>query len=235
MNKIQALVQKYPWLKYILAYAVGVAMGAFFYPTRQIKETMQQQFQQEMQTTQQESAKELATVNDKYASTLREYASYREDTEKELTKLNVTVMQLQDRKRTYDYKIVKPDGTVIEQHYTEDDVNEANQVIQQTQEEYKQQVTSITQTLKDQYSSTISSMQKDFDSKTQTYQAEIASLKSTKSETIGQKQFGIELGETSARATYLHGTFDLLGPIMLGLHGSVGSETQVGAGIGFRF
>jgi hypothetical protein len=117
-------------------------------------------------------------------------------------------------------------------------VNESTQVVTQIQQEFKQKIDSIESKWKSIHESRVVEIQKQFDSKETEYKKTIEELTKTKTVSINEKHFTLEGGALSDREYYLHTTYDVWGPIFLGLHGEINKETdakKVGLGVGIKF
>ena len=234
MEKIKEFIKNSKPTQFILILLVGVAIGAIFYPTKHIEETLTQKHEAETKTLKEEHAKETAKLKETVDRITAESTQYRRDTETKITTLTSQVHELKNKQKTAYYKVVRPDGTVEIKKFTESEVNESTKVITQIQQEFKEKVEAIETKWETLHKERVAEIKKDFDSKEQTYKKEIDELKTTKVVDINKKSFGVEAGVLLDKSYYGHVTYDVFGPFFLGLHSQFGTTNTAGAGIGLR-
>lgn len=220
----------------ILCLVAGVAIGAVFYPTKSIKESLEKTHQEEISQLKQTFSQQQQMTAEIYSKTLSEYKSKQEETQHKVDTLTTQITTMKSQQKTSYYKLVKPDGTVEIRKATESDTEESNQIVTQIHEEFQQKITSIEKKWEDIHTKKVQELQSTFASKEESYKKEIDTLKQTKEVEVNKKSFGVELGETIEKNTYLHATGDIFGPVFMGIHGEYGSDHKdIGAGIGIRF
>ena len=153
-----------------------------------------------------------------------EFQTYKSVSEEKITSLTSQVTELNTHQKIVYVKVVKPDGTVEIHKTTEKDTQESDSKSSQVTQD------KITQ------------IQSEFASKEKTYQETIATLEKSKTTSVNEKRFGIEVGMMSDKDYYAHATMGLWGPLFIGLQGEVklqnGAEpadNRIGAGIGINF
>lgn len=216
---------------------VGITIGALFYPTKRIEEKISQQYQQQISQLNQQHATEVSSLNDKYTKSSQDYSALKSQTDQKIASLNLQITAANSSKKTTIYKIVKPDGTVIERVVSESDNSSSSETISQVQAEYQQKISDIQKQDQQVSDQKIADMQKTFDSKEQTYQQTIASYQEQKTVSVNQKRFSLEGGILTNSYYYGHTTMDLWGPMFIGLQGEYKDATNAnfGAGLGIRF
>jgi hypothetical protein len=222
-------------IQFALVFIAGGAVAAIFYPTKQIKESLQKTFQQQITTVQQQDAQTLATQQASYQKLQQQYSDYQSSSNEKINELTNQVSNLKSHNKTTTFKIVHPDGTVEERDTTESDVDQTDSITQQVQAEWQQKVTDAVTTTTQQFQQQISTLQTQWSSKEQSYQSQIASLTQTKSVTTNPKNFTLDVGGITNGDYYGHVTYNVWGPFILGLQGQFGASSAAGAGLGLRF
>jgi hypothetical protein len=234
-EKIKTTVEGSKVIQFVLVLLLGIAIGAIFYPTKKIEERERQKHELETKTLNEQHTKELSQARDVLDKVTSEYKYKLTETEKKVTKLTTENTTLKTSNKTAYYKIVRPDGTIEIKKFTETQVDESKQIITSIQEEFKQKVASIEAKWESVHKERVQALQKEFSSKEQTYKHQIDELEKSKVVEINKKSFGIEAGLLTSGNYYGHVTYDLFGPIFLGLHSQFGGSTSGGAGLGLRF
>lgn len=226
------------WFRLLGMLLIGITVGAIFYPTKKVEERLTKKHQEEIQILNEKHAKETTDQYEKYVSVLQQEKTYREESERKITKLSEENRTLKSKTKQSTYKLVKPDGTIEERTFSESEVNESSRVVTKIQEEFKTKVEQIETKWSEIHKERVTKIQKEFDSKEQQYKKTIDELQYSKTTTVNEKHFGIEAGYTSSKKYYGHATYDMWGPIYIGIHGEANKEfndNNLGAGIGLRF
>jgi len=234
-QKVIDIVKASKPLQFALVFLAGVTVGALFYPTKIIKDSLTKTFQSQIATLNQQHSTELAQTKSQYNAQVQTLTQTNTTLSSKVTDLTTQVTNLKSHQTNNYVKIVHPDGTIEIRDTSEKDSSSEQQISQQMQQEYDQKLQTQIFQLQTVQASTISSMQKTWDAKEQSYQSQIATLTKTHSETINPKNFGVEAGVLTDGDYYAHVTYDVWGPFLIGLHGQFGATSQVGAGIGLRF
>ena len=224
-----------PIVRYVLVLLVGATIGAIFYPTKRIEEKLTKKFEEDITKLKEVHSVELKTVNDKLDTVTAQYSSYKKDSESKITTLTVQVKDLTSKQKTAYYKIIRPDGTIEIKKFTESEVTESTKVITQIQEEYKTKIEQIETKWEKIHKERVTTISKEFSQKEKEMQHRIEELEQSKVVDINPKRFGVEAGILTSKDYYGHVTVDVWGPIMLGVHGQMGNNKALGAGVGLRF
>lgn len=235
LERIKEFIKNNQWAQFVLVLLVGIAIGAVFYPTKHIEERERQKHEEETKVLKEQHSKELSEVRDTLDKTTKQASEYRSETERKITKLTTENSTLKSSNKTAYYKLVKPDGTIEIKKFTETQVDESKQVITSIQEEFKQKVASIETRWESIHKERVSSLQKEFNSKEEQYKHKIDELEKSKVVDINKKSFGAEAGVTTSLSYYGHVTYDVFGPVFVGLHAQFGPQVGAGAGLGLRF
>ena len=235
LESAKRYVSENKWLQFLLVGLAGVAIGALFYPTKRIEESLTKKHQEEIRLLNEKHEKSLEQSQELYLETAAKFKSYYDESEKKITSLTTQVTTLKSKQKTAYYKVVRPDGTIEIKKYSESEVDESTKVISQIQEEFKQKVESIEQKWSSIHKERIVEIEKEYSQREQAYKKEIQELKQTKVVEINQKKFGIEAGILFDRTPYGHVTYDLFGPVFVGAHAQFGNNNVGGLGLGLRF
>ena len=235
LERIKHFFAKYAWARYALVLLAGIGIGALFYPTKHIEERERQRYEHELNVKNEEHLKAQEKTVEMYNSLSVEYRQLKSESENKITRLTSEVRDLKSKQKTAYYKVVRPDGTVEIQKFSETEVTESTKVITQIQEEFKQKVESIEQKWSDIHRERVTELSKEFKTKSEAYEKTIAELEKSKVVDINKKSFGLEGGLLTSGTYYGHATYDVFGPFFLGLHAQFGAATGGGGGIGIRF
>ena len=229
---------KKEWIRYVLTLVAGVAIGAIFYPTKEIEERFTKKYSQEISSLKETHSKELTQVKDTLDATISHYNKTIAESEKKVTSLSRENKTLRSKKKTSYYKIIKPDGTIEIKKFSESEDSESSQVITQIQEEQKQKLIAIEIKYEEIHKKRVEEIKKEFDTKESSYKKTIEELESSKSISINKKKFGAEVGANTEKQYYVHGTGTLFGPVFVGIHGEANKEMDkksIGLGVGINF
>jgi hypothetical protein len=235
LKRIKQLIAGSKILQLILIFLLGMIIGVVFYPTKHIETKLTKIHQEEIATLKEQHQKELSVEHDKYSKLETNSKEYHVQSELNISKLTTQVSTLKSKQKTSYYKLVKPDGTVEIKKFTESEVDESTKVVTSIQEEFKQKIDSIEKKWESIHKDRVAEIQKDFSSKEETYKKTIDELQKSKVVDINKKSFGLEAGALLNGNYYGHVTYDVLGPLFLGLHSQLGTSPTGGAGIGIRF
>ena len=224
-------------VQFALTLIAGVAIGALFYPTKNIEERVKKEYEQKIEKITAESKQLEESLEEQIDSLKEEKTTLRIETSTRINKLTFQVRELESKKKETFYKIIKPDGTIEEKRYSESEVNESSKVVTQVREEFDRKVTEISERWQRVHISRVKKLKEQFDKKESEYKQTIAKLESEKKVEINPKKYGVELGYTSRDTYYGHVNVDVFGPIFIGLHTESDflGDHSVGGGIGIRF
>jgi hypothetical protein len=226
------------YVRYAIVLFVGITIGVVFYPSKSIQETESKKYEQQIASLTETYKNELNHEQQKYDQLNGEFHSYHDTMESKVILLNTSVRNLSSKKRTTTVKVVHPDGLIETKTVSESDTEESDKVTAQLQQEYKEQLDSVEKKWQTIHESRIKEIQTQFDQKESTYKQTIQDLEKSKTITVNQKKFGVEIGLMSDKDYYLHASMDLWGPFFIGFQGEANrefSDNQVGAGIGLHF
>lgn len=235
METLKNFVTNNKWAQFLLVLVAGIAIGALFYPTKHIEETITQKYESEMKTLKEQHAKEEQQSKEALDKQVQEFKSYKSETEIKISKLVVENKDLKSKQKTAYYKIVRPDGTIEIKRFTESEVNESTKVITQIQTEFTQKVEAIEAKWEKIHKERVTSLKKEFDSKEEAYKKEIAEYQSKKVVDINPKKYGIAAGMLLDKSYLVQGEADVFGPVYVGVQGVTGKTNTIGGLLGLRF
>ena len=221
----------------ILTLVAGVAIGAVFYPTKNIEERVKQEYEQKIEKIITEHKSTEQSLEEQIDSLKEEKTTLRIETSTRINKLTFEIRELESKKKETFYKLIKPDGTIEEKRYSESEVSESSQVVTQVREEFDRKVTEISERWQRVHTNRVKKLKEEFDKKESEYKQTIAKFESEKKIQINPKRYGVEVGFTSQDSYYGHVNVDVFGPVFIGLHTQSNflDDHLVGAGIGIRF
>lgn len=230
----------------VLALLLGGALGVLFYPSKQIEERVQLEERAEtaLKISKLESlhASELANLTIKYSSEMKSKTQKEEELNVKISSLKTEVRSLKQKTTETSYKLVKPDGTIVEKKFKESELEETSEVVTEVRQEFNRKVKTIEDRWKKVFTERIIKIKKTFDKsleeQKELHKEEIKKLKSEKITTVNPKHFGAEVGVDTSKDLYIHGSYDVYGPFFMGGH--VGFEgykvpNSAGIGLGVKF
>jgi hypothetical protein len=236
---------KQRWFQIALAGFLGVTVGALFYPTKTITEKSEEKYKQEydqkVQTLQTTHAVETKTLTDKIDAQEASYKQLQQETSSKLQKLTTENDNLKRTTHRQTYKLVKPDGTVIEKEIDDSDTESSKQMTTQIQQEFTQKISSIEQKYKTIHEQRSAELKKQYDQQLQQYKdTHVVTTDDKKTEKITEvnaKKLHIEAGMTTKLDEYLQASYSLWGPISVGAGVSASphsfDEGRLGLGVSF--
>jgi hypothetical protein len=244
MEKLKELA-KQKWIQLVGALALGITVGAVFYPQSRTEERIRQELHEEYKLSIEESKKTF----DKREEELREeirlqeqsHREYTEETQHKLEKLTQENSSLKQSVKKKKLKIVKPDGTIVEQEVEESNTEQTHSIVTQVKEEFTRKVQEIEDRWKKLHQERVAEI-------TAEHKAELEKVRSEQKtvEVIVEKEKIVEtnpkklrpeIGVTTDRNLYLHGTYSLWGPVFIG-GGVSGTHERFGdgrLGLGLEF
>lgn len=226
---------KNSFFRYSLTLFMGLAVGAVFFPSKKVSETVSAKYEN--------TIAEMKSTHEKETSSFKEQISVLSETEKKISseyekkvsQLTTQVSELKTKNKTSYYKLIKPDGTIEVKKFSESEVNESNQVITQINEEFKTKVESIEKKWESAHVERVAMIQKQFDEREASYQKTISSMKAQRVTETNKREFGGELGAMTNGNYYGHVQGDIVGPVYVGVHGELGPHPALGLGLGIKF
>ena len=231
-----------------LAIIIGVGIGAIFYPTKTIEETVRleeaKKYDAKIKTMESLQKTVVEAVQEKFAEYVTSHKNTVKNLEKKVNVLTTENTSLKENSKRKWLKIVKPDGTIVEQEIEETNKEQETQVITSIQQEFKEKIQSIETRYKSVHKTRVAEI------KTQ-HKQEIIKLKEIHTEElkkynkskivkINEKNFRIVAGVDTDKDIYTHATYPLFGPVVFGfgISGNLFGDNFNGsarAGLGIEF
>lgn len=223
-------------IRSVIILAIGITVGAVFYPSKHVEETVSKKYESEISALKQSHSQELQSSNEQLQKVTAESAAYHSQADAKISQLTSQVSSLQSKKKVSYSKIIHPDGTIEIKQNSESDTNSTSQVVTQLQSEYQTKMDSLKQQMSKESDDKVSLLTKQFDAKEQDYKKQISDFESKKVVDVNAKKFGLEGGMLNDKDYYLHATGDIWGPVFIGVQGEAGpGGSKMGLGLGIRF
>jgi hypothetical protein len=234
MEALKRFIAENKLVQFLLVGLGGIAIGVIFYPTKEIQEREKTKYEQQMSKVSEEHKSEIKRLNESFKKETHKVASINKDLRSKLDKVTVENKELKNKQKVSYFKLIKPDGTIEIRRFSESEVNESSQAVTKIQQEFELRLKSVEEKWEKIHEQRISVIKKEFDKKEEEHKRQIQELEKSKITEINKKKFGLEIGLNLQKQTYGHVTYDIFGPIFIGLHSQIGS-LNTGAGIGIRF
>lgn len=220
-----------------IALLAGLMIGAIFYPSKTITEEERQRYEEKIEKKVEEKEKLRKELTEKIDLEKEKNTELRVETERKIAVMKTEIRELQAKTKKKTFKLVKPDGTIIEKTFSESEVNESTKVITEVREEFNQKVTSIEKKWMKVHKERVDKIKKDYSKKEEKYKETIAELSKKKEVKINERKFGVAIGYLSNENYYSNVSYDIAGPLFLNLHteSDFRGDFAAGLGIGLRF
>jgi hypothetical protein len=157
---------------------------------------------------------DLAKKQEEVEASEKNYTEYKEETNTKLESLRTENYTLRQKVKKRKYKLVKPDGTIIEKEYEESDTTENSTIITSIKQEFTRKVSSIEKKWKKVHIKRLTEVKKKYTEIIKKKDEEIETLK--KKEVVNPKKFRPEVGITTDKHGYIHTTYPIWGPLIIG-------------------
>lgn len=244
MEKLQELL-KQKWFQLTATLLIGVTVGAVFYPNTKTEERVRTKIQEEYSLKEKEidekHQKELSKLTQELSESEKSHKDYEKTSSSKIHTLTTENTQLKQSSKKTKYKLVKPDGTIVEREVEESSSDSTKNVVTEVQKEFNEKVKSIEDKWKTIHEQRVAVIQKEFDEKLQKTKEEQKSTTITvdkqKTTESNPKKLRPEIGVTTSKNIYLHGTYSLWGPVFLGggVSGTSHSFGEGRLGVGVEF
>ena len=234
------------YIQVAIALGLGITIGTLFYPTKTIEEKIRTEvtsaYETKITELKESHAKEEATLEAEKRTVQQSLIQYTNESSTKIASLTTEVKNLKLKTKESYYKLIKPDGTIVEKRLKESDLEQTSKIVTEVRQEFSSKIANIKKMYTTAYTKQIAKVKKHFEEKLAKAKSETKTITVTKYidriVKINEKQGGMDLGLTNDMDVYVNTNYDIWGPIYLGLHGKVNktrSKYQVGAGIGVRF
>lgn len=229
----------------MLALVAGITLGALFYPQSHTEERIRQQLIEEYAVKEQEKQKEydklVSENNNKIDKIEESYKTSIEQSQQTIQKLTIENSSLKQSIKKKKLKIVKPDGTIVEQEVEESNTEQTQTVITQVREEFTRKVQEIETKWKKVHEERIAKLTSEYQKELEKARSETKTIEvlveKEKTVDVNPKKLRPEIGATSKKDFYVHGTYSAWGPVFIGggISGTKNSfgEARIGVGVDF--
>lgn len=227
-----------------IALAAGITAGVNFYPHKVTEEKIREQVKQEYELKIEESearhSVETKELKDKLETEQRSRREYEQEVSRKVEKLvqeNTTLKQSMKKQK---FKIVKPDGTVIEKEVEESNIEATQTIVTQVKEEFTRKVKEIEDRFKKVHEERVIKLKAEFEEELKKARSEVKTVEVIreieKRVEVNKKALRPEIGITTNKDIYFHGTYNLWGPAFVGggVSGTDRSFGEARIGIGFE-
>lgn len=233
------------WIQLAGCLLLGITIGALFYPTKSITEkttdTLKEQYSLKEQETQKVHDAETKKLTDQLTSEESSHKEFQEETSKKIQSLTTENDNLKKTTHHKTYKLIKPDGTIVETEMDDSDTESSKQVTTQIKQEFDQKVKSIEDKWKKIHEDRVAELTKTHDAEVKKLTDENKTLSETKTSEktveVNKKSLRTEVGVATNKNAYLHASYTLWGPMFIGGGVSGGhdgfDEGRLGLGIEF--
>lgn len=247
IEKLKALWQ-YDWFKVASSVLLGAAIGVVFYPSKTITERetskLKESYELKISEIQKTHAEESAKLSEKLIAEESSRKSLEIETSKKVETLTQENRSLKQSSKKQKFKLIKPDGTIIEKEMEQSNSEEVSSVVTSIKEEFNQKVKSIEEKWKKVHQERVAELKKKFDQdieKTKSEQKTIEKIvEKEKIVEINKKKLRPEVGLAYDREDlmgYFHLSYPVVGPVFIG-GGASGNKTKFGEaqlGLGLEF
>lgn len=221
-----------------LCLLVGIGIGAVFYPSKTIEKEIESKYQQQIQKLSTEKKNIETQYNQQIQSLKLKEKVIILESEKKITSLKEENSTLKQKVKKKTIKIIKPDGTIVEQTVRESETEVVSKIITNIKSEFNVKVSNIEKKWEKIHKERVLKIKEDYEKKIKEKEDIIITEKEKSKTTINQRNFGFAFGVKTDNIYYSSVSYDIYGPFFLNLHFESNkelSDTGAGFGIGIRF
>jgi predicted RNase H-like nuclease (RuvC/YqgF family) len=235
-NKAKEIAKSHVF-QLVMALIIGIAVGAVFYPSKSIKESLSKEYEAKFAAMTVENSKQKEELQKKVDKLIQENVSIQKDSQAKISSLTQEIKQLKTKKKTVTVKITKPDGTIEERTEEVSETEENSTLIATLKQEYDQKIVQLETKLTTEKTEEIAKLTKEYAAQTTNYQTTISELKKQLDIQINPKKYSIGLGYMSKDSVYVYTDATIFGPVMIGVitQSNFRDSFGLGGGIGIRF
>lgn len=234
MEKI--LSNKY--VRYLVTLGIGVTIGAIFYPSKSIDREIETSYQKKIEKLQEEKFSLQKEHQEKMHKYLKESLEFEVSLRKKYESVKTENKQLQQKIKEKTLKIVKPDGTIVEETVKESETEVVSKIVTEIREEFNTKVKSIENKWETIHTDRVTKIKQEYEKKLKEKDETISTLKKKEKVEINKKNFGLAFGVLDNKSYYTNGSYDIFGPVFLNMHFQSDeqfNEKRGGIGFGVRF
>lgn len=226
------------FIQFGIVLAVGIAIGTIFYPTKNIEKEIEKKYQAEKTKL----IEDFKTINNRIEKEKTELSQkvleIQSESQNKISSLRIENNSLKQKVKERKLKIVKPDGTVVEESYKESETEAVSKVITDVRQEFNTKVKSIENKWKNVHEKRVIEIKEKYESKLQEKEQIIASMRSKEKIQVNPRQFSLAFGIMTDNQYYSNISYDVYGPWFLNLQVESDKQFQEGSGgigLGWRF
>lgn len=224
------------WVRYVAILLVGVTIGAIFYPSKEVSIEEKLKLQSEITKLKEEKKQIKKDYENKINIKEEVSKQYKQQTESKLSSLKQENTSLKQKIKERTIKIIKPDGTVVEETIRESQTEVVSRVITEIREEFKQKIQSIENKWKSIHEKRVAKIRDNYVARLEEKDKKIKEYEMSKTVSINKRRFGVSLGYLGNNEYFSSVQYDMFGPMFLDLHlGGNMDNVRAGIGIGVRF
>lgn len=238
------------YVQMVLALLLGITIGALFYPTKTIEERVEQetssQYEKKISELNSNFEKKEQQLLEKVQSEESSRKKLERTTSEKIQKLTTENRQLKESSKRQKFKLVKPDGTIIEREYEENNREEVTEIVTEVRQEFSEKIKETEDKWKKAYTERIKKVQQEnrnlITKLKDKHQIEINKLVSDKKVTINEKNLSVRVGYTSDQEMRIGSSYKLWGPFSVGAdidakpnNNPFKNSGEASIGIGFEF
>ena len=215
-----ASVLKNRYFQLVAVSAISLVVGYQLFPSKELteevesrtKKDLQEQFETKIKEVKQSHKEEIESISSREKSLKTEVESLK-------SRVNILVTEnrkLSESSKRSRFKIVKPDGTIVEREFEESKKEEITSVVTEIREEFDRKVSSIetkwSQIHKDRLTRVVEKHSKQIDELKKSHLKEIEEIKSLKEVKINPKKLGLDILINNKLHYGLGFKYNLMGP-----------------------
>jgi hypothetical protein len=238
IDKLKQLWQ-YDWFKISTSLLLGIVVGVIFYPSKTITERetlkLKESYELKISEIQKTHTEETKALSEKLIAEESARKSLEMESSKKLEMLTQENKSLKQSSKKQKFKLVKPDGTIVEKEMEQSNSEEVSNIVSSIKEEFNQKVKSIEERWKKVHEERIAELKKKFDKDIEKARSEQKVIEKTvekeKIVEVNKKKLRPEVGAsydgTKDVKGYFHLSYPVAGPVFIG-GGASGSKTGFG-------
>ena len=237
---------KNKWVQLVLAFVIGAGIGVILYPSKTTE------FREKIHTLEEtvkvkekylEENKGLLTkITQQLEEERNSLKDFKEDTSIKIESLRTENSSLKRFAKRKKFRIVKPDGTIIEKEFEETSSEEVTSVVTEVRQEFDRKVRSIESKWKKIHKARVSEIKATYEKKLLEKDIEIRyvekKVEREKIVQVNEKKLRTGLGYSTDNKIYTHFSYPFWGPVFVGGGFSAdisGKEPEARIGLGISW
>jgi len=224
MDKIKELL-KHKDAKVVIALIVGLGLGIFLYPTSivetEIKKEVSEVYERQIEEIKESNKEKISKAELRIKTVVEEKRELLSESKSKLDVLKKENKKLKESSKKKKFKLVKPDGTIIEKEYEETNREEVTEIVTEIRKEFDFKIRQTESRWKNIHFERVKSIEERHKKKItgikREYEYKISVLEKKKKITTNPKKLRLEAGITTDQEYHLHGSYNLFGPFGVGI------------------